>query len=50
MENNYCPHCGKPTKDDDKSKEDMIDELMESFKGKDSDKKAEKALPKKASK
>jgi hypothetical protein len=50
MENNYCPHCGKPTKDDDKSKEAMIDELMESFKGEDSGKKAEKPQQKKASK
>lgn len=47
MENNFCPHCGKSMKED-KSKEEMIDELMESFKndddrsGKDNNSKSDK--------
>lgn len=28
MENNYCPHCGKSTKDEPETKEESIKKLM----------------------
>ncbi|MFD1121825.1 hypothetical protein ACFQ2T_04870 [Methylophilus flavus] len=51
MENNYCPHCGKSMKEEDGSKEAMIDELIESFKAEGESKESDKKQPaKKASK
>ena len=48
MENNYCPHCGKATKDEPESKEEAIKKLMAEMDEDDKKKASKKGKPEKA--